>query len=475
MKRGKQQMSTGVDKILDLWAVAIICRCKKYPSMELRGLFQYRVNQLKKGNGIELVLLQALIKSTNRLRDSLLPKEDKKIAIPLLLLIAQHRSVLHHLGCPKFLRKFLELTLLITRSCGNESMHLPKFEVVINADAPYIKMVSEEFDRCHGTLLQFVDFLCSAVMPATTYAQLIPPLNDLVHLHHLNPEVAFLIYRPVMRLFKCQSSSDVFWPLANIEAPKDSESSGSIASSQPYSRFILLVPSAKAALCFPNSPEVCYQGRSRSNIHLKIQNPNTVQVSKYITNLFGPCLPLEVQWQWSQRITKLLIQCLESTKYMEMQNSLILLTKIAGVFPVTQKSGINLEKRVAKIKSDQREDLKVLATGVAAALAARKPSWVTEEEFSMGYLKPAPTLASKSLAHNLVSVQSEPAGGRVVDAGLGKTSSGRLEGTESASLKSDSGRAKLKPVPLVNGSDGQASMPSASVQAGTFKPIEGQK
>lgn len=29
-------------------------------------------------------------------------------------------------------------------------------------------------------------------------------------------------------------------------------------------------------------------------------------------------------------------------------------------------------KQVAKIKGDEREDLKVLATGVAAALAARK-------------------------------------------------------------------------------------------------------
>lgn len=26
-------------------------------------------------------------------------------------------------------------------------------------------------------------------------------------------QVAFLIYRPVMRLFKCQGSYDVFWPL----------------------------------------------------------------------------------------------------------------------------------------------------------------------------------------------------------------------------------------------------------------------
>lgn len=36
------------------------CRCKKYPSMELRGLVQYLVNQLKRGEGIELILLQVL-------------------------------------------------------------------------------------------------------------------------------------------------------------------------------------------------------------------------------------------------------------------------------------------------------------------------------------------------------------------------------------------------------------------------------
>lgn len=41
---------------------SFVCyRCKKYPSMELRGLFQYLVNQLKKGQGIELVLLQVFL------------------------------------------------------------------------------------------------------------------------------------------------------------------------------------------------------------------------------------------------------------------------------------------------------------------------------------------------------------------------------------------------------------------------------
>ena len=64
--------------------------------------------------------------------------------------------------------------------------------VVVHADAPYIKMVSEQFDRSHGTLLQYVEFLCCSVTPTSAYAQLIPPLDDLVHRYHLDPEVISL-------------------------------------------------------------------------------------------------------------------------------------------------------------------------------------------------------------------------------------------------------------------------------------------
>jgi THO complex subunit 2 len=64
--------------------------------------------------------------------------------------------------------------------------------VVINADAPYIKMVSEQFDRCHGTLLQYVEFLTSAVTPAIAYAQLVPTLDEMLHKYHIEPEVIFL-------------------------------------------------------------------------------------------------------------------------------------------------------------------------------------------------------------------------------------------------------------------------------------------
>lgn len=50
-------------------------------------------------------------------------------------------------------------------------------------------MVSEQFDRCHGALLQYVEFLSSAVTPTAAYALLVPALDELVHVYHLDPEV----------------------------------------------------------------------------------------------------------------------------------------------------------------------------------------------------------------------------------------------------------------------------------------------
>ncbi|KDO60822.1 hypothetical protein CISIN_1g000195mg [Citrus sinensis] len=633
--------------------------CKKYPSMELRGLFQYLVNQLKRGKGIELVLLQeliqqmanvqytenltedqldamagsetlryqatsfgvtrnnkALIKSTNRLKDSLLPRDEPKLAIPLLLLIAQHRSV-----------------------------------VVINADAPYIKMVCEEFDRCHGTLLQYVEFLCSAVTPATAYAQLIPSLNDLVHQYHLDPEVAFLIFRPVMRLFKCQGSSAVFWPLDDGEAANNTTTNSESEPLEDIGNVILDLGSQKPVMwsdlldtvktMLPSkawnslSPDLyttfwgltlydLYVPRDRyeseiakqhaalkaleelsdnsssaitkrkkdkeriqesldrltNELHkheanvasvrrrlsrekdrwlsscpdtLKINMeflqrcifprctfsmPDAVYCAMFVHTLHSLGTPffntvnhidvlicktlqpmicccteyeagrlgkflfetlkiayhwksdesiyerecgnmpgfavyyrypnsqrvtygqfIKVHWKWSQRITRLLIQCLESAEYMEIRNALILLTKISGVFPVTRKSGINLEKR---------------------------SFWVTDEEFGMGYLelKPAPSLASKSLSGNVVAVQgsainvsqSEPGTGNSVKDHISraKPGDGRLERTESTShVKSDN--VKLKGSSLTNGSDIHSSMPSTAVQAEMSRVVENQK
>lgn len=159
----------------------------------------------------------------------------------------------------------------------------------------------------------------------------------------------------------------------------------------------------------------------------------------------------------------------------------------------------------------------MLATGVAAALAARKvcyylitslfvacfsplissnmqPSWVTDEEFSMGYLelKPAPSM-SKSAAGNSAAVQSgtglhvsqtESASGKHLDSENRvkdqttkiKSADGKSERTESTTVtKSDSGQVKLKGSSMVNGLDAQSSLPSPAGQSGTLKSSENSK
>ncbi|XP_074309319.1 THO complex subunit 2 isoform X2 [Silene latifolia] len=649
--------------------------CKKYPSMELRGLFQYLINNLKRGQGTELILLQeliqqmanfqytenmtedqldsmaggdtlrslatsfgisrnnkGLIKSTNRLRDSLLPKEEPKLAIPLLLLIAQYRSV-----------------------------------VVINADAPYIKMVCEQFDRCHGILLQYVEFLCSAVSPATAYAELIPSLSDLVHQYHLDPEVAFLIFRPVMRLFKCESRS-VSWPMCGVDKgmAKEAEPIGAgslvldVGSKKhgrwsdllntirtmlpskawnslspdlyatfwgltlydlyvPRNRYESEIVKQHAALhaldelsdnsssaiakrkkekeriqetldrltselqkhedhvasvrrrlarekdnwlsscpdtlkinmeflqrcifprCTFSMPDAIYCAKFVHTLHslgtpyfntvnhidvliCKTLHPMICCCTEYEAGRLGRFLfetlemaykwksaetiyerecgnmpgfavyyryPnsqrvtygqfIKVHWKWSQRITRLLIQCLESVEYMEIRNGLILLTKISSVFPVTRKSGINIEKRVAKIKGDEREDLKVLATGVAAALAARKPSWVSEDEFGMGYieLKPAQTVALRSTSNGsgIGASLTEPIAGRVASEAqaLDSVNSHRDQTNRVKSVDGRSERPESGPgVSKLKGANGAEAQPSGT-SVGISRSLESQK
>uniref|UniRef100_A0A0D9V9I6 THO complex subunit 2 n=1 Tax=Leersia perrieri TaxID=77586 RepID=A0A0D9V9I6_9ORYZ len=618
--------------------------CKKHHSVELRSLFQYLVNQLKKDIGIELVVLEELIqqmanvqytenmteeqvdamagsetlrlqaslfgstrnskvlnKSTNKLKDSLLPKEEPKLAVPLLLLIAQHRS-----------------------------------KIIINADATYIKMVSEQFDRCHGILLQYVEFLSTAVTPAT-YVQLIPPLEDLINKYHIEPDVAFLIYRPVMRLFKSTNGSDTCWPLddneegesvssddlilhldtshksimwshllstvkntlptkawnslspeiyatfwgltlydlhfpkdrydaeikklhENLKQLEDNSDNSSIAisrrkkdkeriqdlldrlnnESQKHQQHIASVlqrlrrekdkwlSSSPDALkinmefyqrcifprCVFSMQDAVYCAMFVQTLH-SLETPcfNTVNhidvlICKTLQPMICCCTEYEagrlgrflhdtlkmayywksdeslyerecgnkpgfsvyirfpdnervsysqfvrVHWKWSTRITRVLNQCMESKEYMEIRNALIVLTKISSIFPVIRKSGVNLEKRVAKLKGDEREDLKVLATGVAAALASRKSSWLSEEEFGMGLLE-----LKQGPAKNVPGNQSTDPLTAKNQSVRAKSIEGRHERSEGV-MRPDA--QQKKNVLSANGSDNQ--IPSSSAQ-----------
>lgn len=106
--------------------------------------------------------------------------------------------------------------------------------------------------------------------------------------------------------------------------------------------------------------------------------------------------------KWHFKITKSLLKCLDSGDYVQIRNSLLVLRKIAPYFPVIVSLGMALERRIEKIKAeekDKRPDIYALATGYSGVLKSRKPYLVPEGEY---HLKESNRL-------NANSVKSEPA------------------------------------------------------------------
>ena len=61
--------------------------------------------------------------------------------------------------------------------------------------------------------------------------------------------------------------------------------------------------------------------------------------------------------KWHYKIAKALVVCLESKDFVQIRNSLIVLTKIIQHFPVIQNLATVIEKRVEKVQSIRSEKL----------------------------------------------------------------------------------------------------------------------
>ena len=94
---------------------------------------------------------------------------------------------------------------------------------------------------------------------------------------------------------------------------------------------------------------------------------------------------VKVVFKWYCKVVKSLLQCLESTEYMELRNALHVLTRTIDVFPRMKKLGDLLEKRVAKLREEERKDLQMLASQYHGLLQKAKPGLQTQEQFCMGY------------------------------------------------------------------------------------------
>eukprot|EP01103_Thecamoeba_quadrilineata_P015330 TRINITY_DN480_c0_g2_i3.p1 TRINITY_DN480_c0_g2~~TRINITY_DN480_c0_g2_i3.p1 ORF type:complete len:1658 (-),score=455.84 TRINITY_DN480_c0_g2_i3:20-4993(-) len=105
---------------------------------------------------------------------------------------------------------------------------------------------------------------------------------------------------------------------------------------------------------------------------------------------------VRVNFKWHCQLARSFMNCLESKEYMEIRNSLIVLTKLVKLFPVLKRIVPHLEKRVNKIREEDREDLKVLAGRYHALLQTQKQNLLTDEEFKCEPPKVTPSSSSSS-------------------------------------------------------------------------------
>ncbi|XP_058804081.1 THO complex subunit 2 isoform X2 [Phymastichus coffea] len=88
--------------------------------------------------------------------------------------------------------------------------------------------------------------------------------------------------------------------------------------------------------------------------------------------------------KWHYKITKAIVVCLDSKDYVQIRNSLIILIKILPHFPVLAKLSQILERKVEKVRDEERnkrQDLHVLATSYCGQLKARAPHMIRESDF----------------------------------------------------------------------------------------------
>jgi THO complex subunit 2 len=91
-----------------------------------------------------------------------------------------------------------------------------------------------------------------------------------------------------------------------------------------------------------------------------------------------------VCYKWHTKLLKCFVVCLKSEEYLQMRNSLIILTKIASLFPRLVSFGATLERQVEKIKQvekEKRQDIFTLASAYLGQLKMRRAQMLDESKF----------------------------------------------------------------------------------------------
>ncbi|XP_063708097.1 THO complex subunit 2 [Culicoides brevitarsis] len=115
--------------------------------------------------------------------------------------------------------------------------------------------------------------------------------------------------------------------------------------------------------------------------------------------------------KWHYKITKSLVFCLDSKDYMQIRNSLIILMKILPHFPVLSKLSQIIEKKVEKVREEEknkRQDLFILASSYIGQLKAKSSQMMRESDFHQVAEKPQAQKTAEETAAKVSEQKSAP-------------------------------------------------------------------
>jgi len=88
--------------------------------------------------------------------------------------------------------------------------------------------------------------------------------------------------------------------------------------------------------------------------------------------------------KWHFKITKSIVTCLSSKDYIQIRNAFVILMHIQSHFPVLSRTEQVIQKRVEKVRDEEknkRQDLHVLASSYLAILKSKSNSLIEEHKF----------------------------------------------------------------------------------------------
>ncbi|RKP07716.1 transcription factor/nuclear export subunit protein 2-domain-containing protein [Thamnocephalis sphaerospora] len=146
---------------------------------------------------------------------------------------------------------------------------------------------------------------------------------------------------------------------------------------------------------------------------------------------------------WHRNLHETFAACLSSGEYMQIKNAIMILTDVLEYFPLIERPGRLLRvDYVKKLLEDDRDDLRVLATGYHAKLKSKSHTWMDLDAFkkrkprTQRALSSQPVLRSSSTPVPATIRSSSPAVSTSTRSNLDEREAGSGESGQSVTLSS---------------------------------------